>query len=95
MWVCVVVVSTDVSEERNASIFRVVKNPQSEEPAWADGYRLSHQSFSTLKMEASIPPKRRFIQNLHSATSQNTAFFNVKIVQTMLPHARLSIFTDS
>jgi hypothetical protein len=43
-----------------ASIFGLEKSA-SEEPAWACGY---------------VPPKRRFTQDLHGATSQKTAFFN-------------------
>jgi hypothetical protein len=42
MWRRVDFVWTDVSEERIASIFRVVKSA-SEEPAWAGGCRLSYQ----------------------------------------------------
>jgi hypothetical protein len=45
MWRCVDLASTDVSEERIASIFRVEKSA-SVEPAWADGCRLSHQNIS-------------------------------------------------
>jgi hypothetical protein len=33
------------------------------------------RGFSTLKMEAIRPPKRRFTQDLHGATYQQTAFF--------------------
>jgi hypothetical protein len=33
--------------------------------------------FSTLKLEQYVPPKRRFTQDLHGATSQKTAFFIV------------------
>jgi hypothetical protein len=57
MWLHVDLVLTDVSEERIASIFRIEKFA-SEEPTWAGGCRLSHQSktgvsdFSTLKMRS-------------------------------------------
>jgi hypothetical protein len=43
MWRRVDLLWTDVSEERITSIFRVEK-PSSEEPAWAGGCRLGHQS---------------------------------------------------
>jgi hypothetical protein len=43
MWRHVDLVWTDVSEERIASIFKVEKSA-SEEPPWAGGCRLSHQS---------------------------------------------------
>jgi hypothetical protein len=43
MWRRVDFVWTDVSEERIASIFRVEKSTR-QEPAWAGGCRLSHQS---------------------------------------------------
>jgi hypothetical protein len=43
MWSRVDLVWTDISEERIAFIFRVEKFA-SEEPAWAGGCRLSHQS---------------------------------------------------
>jgi hypothetical protein len=43
MWRCVDLVWTNVSEERITSIFRVEKSA-SEEPAWAGGWRLNHQS---------------------------------------------------
>jgi hypothetical protein len=44
----------------------------SEEPAWAGGC-----SFILLpwRWRRYVPPKRRFIQYLHGATSQKTAFF--------------------
>jgi hypothetical protein len=34
--------------------------------------------FSTLKMEAILPPKRPFTQDLHGAISQKTEFFKPK-----------------
>jgi hypothetical protein len=43
MWCCADLVWTDISEEHIATIFRVEKSA-SEEPAWAGGRRLSHQS---------------------------------------------------
>jgi hypothetical protein len=46
MWCCVGLVLTDVSEERIASMLRVEKSA-SEEPVWAGGCRLSHQSQKT------------------------------------------------
>jgi hypothetical protein len=44
-----------------------------EEPAWADDCR---------RWRPYVPPKRRFIQYLHGATSQNTAFFIVTAMKT-------------
>jgi hypothetical protein len=38
--------------------------------------------FSTLKMERFVPPIRRLTQDVHSATSQKTAFFVVTAVKT-------------
>jgi hypothetical protein len=46
MWRRVDLLWTQVSEERIASIFRVEKLA-SEEPVWAGGWRLSHQSKNT------------------------------------------------
>jgi hypothetical protein len=46
MWRCIDLASTDVSEESISSIFRVEKSA-SGEPAWAGGYKLSHQSETT------------------------------------------------
>jgi hypothetical protein len=46
MWGCIDRASTDVSEERISSIFRVEKSA-SGEPASAGGCRLSHQSETT------------------------------------------------
>jgi hypothetical protein len=43
---------------------------------------VSLADFSTLKMEVILPPKRRFTQDLHGATSQKTAFFIVTAVKT-------------
>jgi hypothetical protein len=69
MWRRVDLVSIDVLEEPITSIFRVEKSA-SEEPAWADGYRLRN-----------VPPKRRSTQDLHGATSQKTEFFIVTDVK--------------
>jgi hypothetical protein len=60
MWRCVDLVWTDISEERIASIFRAEKSV-SKELACAGG--------------DNVPPKCRFTQNLHGATSQKTEFF--------------------
>jgi hypothetical protein len=68
MWRRVDLVWTNVSEERIAYIFRVEKSA-GKEPAWEGGCCES-------------PPKRRFIQDLHGATSQKTAFFIVTAVKT-------------
>jgi hypothetical protein len=93
MWRCVCLVLNDVSEERIASIFRIEKSV-SEEPAWAGGCRLSHQSEITSYIRTeqgerecrphgrqNVPPKRRLTQDLHSATSQKTTFFIVTAVK--------------
>jgi hypothetical protein len=65
MWRRVDILLTDVSEEGIASIFGEEKST-SEEPAWAGDCRLPVRY---------VPPKRRFTQDLHGPTSQNTAFF--------------------
>jgi hypothetical protein len=36
----------------------------------------------TLMIERYVPPKRRFLKELHSVTSQKTAFFAVTAVKT-------------
>jgi hypothetical protein len=54
MWRCVVLVWTDVSEERIASIFRVEKSA-SEGPAWSCGCRLSQQSKTPSYMRTGSP----------------------------------------
>jgi hypothetical protein len=81
MWRLIVLVWTDVSEERIASIFRVEKSA-SVEPAWADSVsshqlRLVRGSWICLRWRwrRYVPPKRLFTQELHAATSQKTAFF--------------------
>jgi hypothetical protein len=68
MWSRAVLVWTDVSEGRIASIFRVEKS-ESEELAWA-----SSCSY--------VPPKRRFTEEVHNATFQKTALFIITAVQT-------------
>jgi hypothetical protein len=61
---------TDVSDERIASIFTVVKTA-SEEPAWA-GSSPRSRIFLPWRWRRYVPPKRRFIpQHLYGATSQN------------------------
>jgi hypothetical protein len=74
---------TDVSEERAASIFRLEKSA-SEEPAWASGCRLSLVPRSRICLlwgwRRYVPPKRRFTQDLHGATSQKTAFFPYMLI---------------
>jgi hypothetical protein len=71
MWRRVYLVWTDVSEERMTSILRVEKSA-SEEPTWAGDWRLQRY----------VPPKRRFTQDLHSATSRKMACFVVTAVKT-------------
>jgi hypothetical protein len=44
-------------------------------------------------MEAILPPKRRFTQDLHGATSQNTAFFSEGIYSIDLFRCTKDIFT--
>jgi hypothetical protein len=70
IWGRVDLVWTDVSVERIASIFKVEKS-SSEEPAWAGGCSLQPRR-----------RKRRFTQDLHDATSQETAFFILTVVKT-------------
>jgi hypothetical protein len=74
MWRCVDLVWADVSEELIASIFRVEKSA-SEEPAWT--FMLVPRSLIFLPWRWTwyVPPKRRFIRDLHIATSQKTALF--------------------
>jgi hypothetical protein len=81
MWRRVDLVWTDVSEGRTASIFRVEKSAN-EEPARA-GADCSHLLslvprsliFVPWRWKRYVPPKRRFTQALHGATSQKTAYF--------------------
>jgi hypothetical protein len=61
MWRRVDLVLTDVSEERILSIFRVEK---------------SNFGSAYIYLLTLVPPKRRFTQDLHGATSQKTAFFS-------------------
>jgi hypothetical protein len=67
MWRLVNLVWADFSEESIAFIFRVEKS-ESEEPAWAGGWRWRRY----------FPPKRRLTQDVHGATQQKTAFFIFK-----------------
>jgi hypothetical protein len=60
MWRRVVLVWTDVSEERIASIFRVEQSA-SEEPAWAGA-----AGFSTLKIEASDELFKQSLNKTHN-----------------------------
>jgi hypothetical protein len=57
---------------------------------------ITHVTTSTLKMEARhVPPKRRFIINPHSATSQKTAFFNCHSVHKSLQVVSNLYFADA
>jgi hypothetical protein len=70
-----------VSEERITSIFRV-ENPRARNQSEQVAAGSSLADFSSLKMEAIVPLKRRFTQDLQGATSQKTAFFIVTAVKT-------------
>jgi hypothetical protein len=72
MWGCVDLVWTDILEERITSIFRAEKSA-SEEAAGAGGCR-------PWRWRRYVPPTSRFTLDLHSATSQKTAFFNISVV---------------
>jgi hypothetical protein len=73
MWGHVDLVWTDVLGERIASIFRV-ENPQ---------VRNQHEQVAEdWRWRRYIPPKHRFTQDLHSATSQKTAFFIVTAMES-------------
>jgi hypothetical protein len=98
MWRRVVLVRTDVSEERIASIFRVEKS-LSEKPASASSCRLS---LSRLSIESAATCSLWFLargffyledggdtflrnvgsQELHGARSDKTSFFIVTVVKT-------------
>jgi hypothetical protein len=59
----------------------------SEDPAWAGGCRLltlvpRSRIFLPWRWRRYVPPKRRFTQDLHDATSQKTTFFIVTVVKT-------------
>jgi hypothetical protein len=62
-------VRTDVSEDCVTCIFRVEKYA-------------SEKSLRNVLIYWKVPPKRRFLQDPHSATSQKTAFFIVTAVKT-------------
>jgi hypothetical protein len=68
MWRCVILVLTDDSEERIASIFRVEKST-SEEPVLPGGCILQY-----------VHPKCRLTPGLYSTTSQKTTFFIIVAV---------------
>jgi hypothetical protein len=61
MWRRLDIMWTEVLAERIASFFKAEKTAN-EEPAWAGDC-------------IHVPPKRRFKQDLHGATSQKTTFF--------------------
>jgi hypothetical protein len=96
MWRRVDLVWTDVSEERNASIFRAEKSV-CEEPAWAGGCRFlltlvpRPRIFLPWRWRRYVPPKRRFAQDLHGATSQKAEFFSMKHLVSL--HEPLDIKT--
>jgi hypothetical protein len=71
---------TYISEERIASIFGV-DTSESEEPAWAGGYKL--QIFPSWRWRRYVPPKRGFTKDLHGITSQKMAFLIVIAVKTL------------
>jgi hypothetical protein len=83
---CVALVRTSVSEEDITSIIRMTRRVQ----LLRSVVRLlvtandvpSSPILITLVMEAIHSPKRRILQELHSLTSQTTAFFIVTAVKT-------------
>jgi hypothetical protein len=90
MWRCVVLVLTDVSEERIASIFRVEKST-SEEPVWPGGCRLSHHSEITIyigneKSETECRPhgKPFFTLKMEAIRSSETSV-NTRTTQYHIP----------
>jgi hypothetical protein len=84
-----VLITTDVSGERVASIIRV-KHAVKKYQFLCSVLRFlvtANVSHSlpipvTLMMEAKTPPKSRFLQELYGVTSQKTAFFVVTVVKT-------------
>jgi hypothetical protein len=76
---------TDVSEERLASIYRV------EEITWAR----KRVFLLPWRWRWHVPPKRRFITNPHSATSQKTVFFIVTTMKTSNPTNKKWVITSN
>jgi hypothetical protein len=60
---------TDVSQEDAASIFRVFSIFLKSAATWFLARRFFYPE------RRYVPPKRRFTQDLHGATTQKTAFF--------------------
>jgi hypothetical protein len=83
MWRRVDLVWTDVSEERIVFVFRVEKSANEEQTA---SHLLSlvprSRIFLPWRWRRYVLPKRRFIQDLHGATPQKTAFFIVTALKT-------------
>jgi hypothetical protein len=53
----------------------------------------AHAFFLPWRWRRHYPPKRRFLQNPHDATSKKTAFFIVTAVKTWNPTALSLVFT--
>jgi hypothetical protein len=77
LWLRVDLMSTDISEERIASIFRVEPRMRNHHLTLVPRPRFSLPG----SWRRYVPPKRRFTQDLHGATSQKTAFFIVTAVE--------------
>jgi hypothetical protein len=71
---------TDVSDQRITSIFRVDNQPSH---LLHIGFLLC--KFPTLKMEAILPPRRRFSNELHGAISQKVPTIIIAAVRTSDP----------
>jgi hypothetical protein len=92
MWRLVDLVWTDVSEELIASIFRVEKSAR----AYFHLLTLVPRSriFLPWRWRRYAPPKRRFTQDIHGATSQKTAFLIVTAMKTWNP-TNEQLFTNT
>jgi hypothetical protein len=89
---CVALVGTDVSEELSASFIRVTKIGELGTTLAVTSNRCTFAAASvagygspilvTLMKEAYVPPKRRFLQEPHGATSKKMSFFIVTAMKT-------------
>jgi hypothetical protein len=77
----VALVRTDVSEELSASFIRVKRIGELGTTLAVTSNRRS--SVRRLLVTASVPPKRRFLQEAHGVTSQKTPFCIVTIVMVI------------
>jgi hypothetical protein len=76
MWRRIDLLITDVSEELAASIIEVTTIDELGTLAVTSNVIPSPPILVTLMMGAIVPPKHRFLQELHDVTSQETAFFS-------------------